>query len=322
MTHSTLSGNKVRKLEFLLADAIQQGCTSVITCGSIQTNHGRATAVAARELGLDPYLVVRSRPADVEQTDNYPCAGNVLLDRMVGAGIIFAPYGSQKESLAPRMKTLADELLAQGQKAYVIPVGGSNQVGMWGYIVAFQEMMQQGVLENYDDIVLGCGSGGSCCGLAVANYLLGSPLKIHGVCVADNADNFYQGLDAELDVLQLRSKVAARDIIDFVDGYKGAGYGISSDEVYDLVLSVSRSTGVILDPVYTGKAAYGLQQMMLKQPERFKGRRVLFIHTGGVFGTYTMSIEPRLQETSSGQVVDWNDSLEPLPTLPKNLTSI
>jgi len=170
-----LSGNKVRKLEFVLADALGKKCNTVLTCGGISSNHCRTTAVAARQLGLKSYLFLRSS----EQTTatDVGCKGNVLLSRMVGSHVILVPELKYKSGLKPMMEKMAEKLKQQGSAPYVIEVGGSSYVGMFGYLTAFQEMMNQNILENFDDIVMTVGSGGSAAGIAIANYLTGSKLK-------------------------------------------------------------------------------------------------------------------------------------------------
>eukprot|EP00117_Sycon_ciliatum_P032925 scpid45544/ scgid4162/ Putative 1-aminocyclopropane-1-carboxylate deaminase len=255
------------------------------------------------------------------QKDKLPCSGNVLLDRMVGAGMVLAhTEGAIFDCVNLRMKKVVDDLADRGQKAYIVPVGGTSVLGTWAYLAAFQEMIEQGLLENYDDIVAALGSAGTCVGLAIANYLLGSPLKIHGVVIAEDEQLAHQLVNAELQQIGLADKgVRSEDIIDVVGGYVAPGYGMASDEVFDFILSVSRNTGIILDQTFCGKAAFGMRDLMHKQPERFKGKRILFLHSGGVFGVYNRSIEPRLQETSAGQVVDWTseEQMSPLPRLLK-----
>ncbi|XP_064615088.1 uncharacterized protein LOC135479223 [Liolophura sinensis] len=290
-TGGAISGNKSRKLEFLLADAIDKGCKHVTTCGGIQSNHCRATALGAVQYGLTPHLFLR---ADIKDPEEVGCDGNLLLNRMCGAKMYFTPRFSPYETvLRPRMEKLAEKIEAStGEKTYHIPVGGSNGVGVYGYLNAFQEMINQGVLEQFDDIVFACGSGGTAEGLALGNYLTGSKVKIHGILVSDSTQYFEDHINGNLDENGLTG-VRCRDILDLVEGYKGRGYGLSTPEELDFITDIGVKTGIILDPTYSGKAAYGLAQELQNSPNRFQGTRVLFLHTGGVFGLY----DGRLAET-------------------------
>lgn len=320
MTGSTLSGNKIRKLEFLLADAMQQGCDSVVTCGGIQSNHSRATAVAARQLGLKPHLLLRwSGKIDVAAVG---CNGNLLLDRFSAAKILLVPpinydgsvvYGKEMKGLKQKMEDYGEKLKAEGSTPYLIPVGGSNSVGTWGYIEAFREMMEQGVLENFDDIVLATGSGGTLGGIVIGNYLTGSKVKIHGVCVCDDAAYFYNHIDVQLREYSLTQDsegkpLRAKDITDIIDGYKGRGYGISTDEELAQLTDIFTKTGISVDPVYNLKAIRGMLSELQGNPGRFAGKRILYIHTGGIYGLYDGRVDKMLKENpETNQVYSYND---------------
>ncbi|XP_022800920.1 bifunctional D-cysteine desulfhydrase/1-aminocyclopropane-1-carboxylate deaminase, mitochondrial-like, partial [Stylophora pistillata] len=165
---------KVRKLEFVLADALDKKCDTVITCGGLPSNHCRTTAVAAKQLGLNCYLLLRSSD---QKTVNVGCKGNLLLSRMAGSNIILVPELKYKSGLKPMMEKVAEKLRQQGSAPYLVEVGGSSYTGLFGYLTAFQEMMDQNLLEDFDDIVLTVGSGGTAAGIAIANYLTGSKLK-------------------------------------------------------------------------------------------------------------------------------------------------
>ncbi|XP_020893648.1 putative D-cysteine desulfhydrase 1, mitochondrial [Exaiptasia diaphana] len=309
MTGSTLSGNKVRKLEFLLADALVKGSDCVLTCGGIQSNHCRATAVAARELGLDCYLFLRHK----EENTNIGCSGNLLLNHLMGAKIFLVPNERYTSGLKPRMEIIAEKLREKGRVPYIVPLGGSNPLGLYGYISAFQELIEQKVLENFDDIVLCIGSAGSAAGIAIGNYLTGSKVKCHAVCASDNAKNFYEHINEELDAIGM--DVKAEDIIDIVDGYKGKGYGISTKEELELIVRISSLTGIVLDPVYTIKSVRGMLSEMNANPSRFKGSRVLYIHTGGVYGLYDGRMDDVVTEMTSNSIREWKDSLDNPPQL-------
>jgi len=284
MTGSTLSGNKIRKLEFLLADAISKGCKNVVTVGALQSNHCRATAVAARQIGLNPHLILKTKAKNLSEIGS---EGNVLLNRMIGANMYLVPW--EDKNIQPRVKALIDEIrTTHGEDTYSVCRGGSDSVGVWGYINAFHELNQQEDLSNFDDVVFACGSGGTAAGLAIGNHLAQTGLGIHGVLVTDgdeDAEKHYSYMDTQLEELAVKN-TKAKDIFDPIEGYVGKGYGMTTDEELDFCQNVAEQTGIILDPVYTSKAARALVSELQLNRNRFKGNRVLFIHTGGIFGLY------------------------------------
>ncbi|KAK7461192.1 hypothetical protein BaRGS_00038780 [Batillaria attramentaria] len=299
MTGSTLSGNKVRKLEFLMADALKRGCRHVITCGSIQSNHCRAVAVCARQLGLTPHLFLRTDATDAEGAG---CEGNVLMDRLCGSHIYLVPKQSPYLThLKPRIEKLAQEIKAStGEDSYLVPVGGSTRVGLFGYITVFEEMQQQGVLESFDDVVFACGSGGTASGLSIGNYLTGSKLKVHAIAVSDNAEYFHNHCNETLQEAGL-GHLRSEDILHVVEGHKGKGYGISTDDELDFIYQVACNSGVMLDPTYSGKGALGMVRELRKNPATFSGKRILFLHTGGVYGLFDGRMTPLLQQKQQSQ---------------------
>lgn len=279
-----LSGNKVRKLEFLLADAVAQGADCIVTIGGIQSNHCRATAVAAKYLNLDCYLVLRTSKVVVDQDPGL--TGNLLVERLVGAHVQLISkeeYG-QIGSVA-LTNTLKEKLLKEGRKPYVIPVGGSNSLGTWGYIEAVREIEQQVEASSgrlkFDDIVVACGSGGTIAGLSLGSQLGSMKAKVHAYCVCDDPDYFYDFAQDLIDGLE--AGVNSRDIVN-IQNAKGLGYAMNTSEELKFVKEVAAATGVILDPVYSGKAAYGMMKDMAENPEKWEGRKILFIHTGGLLG--------------------------------------
>ncbi|XP_062159766.1 bifunctional D-cysteine desulfhydrase/1-aminocyclopropane-1-carboxylate deaminase, mitochondrial [Alnus glutinosa] len=281
-----LSGNKVRKLEFLMADAVAQGADCVITIGGIQSNHCRATAVAAKYLNLDCFLILRTSKVLVDQDPGL--TGNLLVERLVGAHINliskeeYAKIGS--ESLTNLLK---EKLLNEGRRPYVIPVGGSDSLGTWGYIEAIREIEQQlqtgtGKIK-FDDIVVACGSGGTIAGLSLGSWLSTLKAKVHAFSVCDDPDYFYDFVQGLLNGLE--AGVDSRDIVN-IQNAKGLGYAINTLEELKFVKEVAAATGVVLDPVYSGKAAYGMIKDMVEDPKKWEGRKVLFIHTGGLLGLF------------------------------------
>eukprot|EP00271_Cylindrocystis_brebissonii_P000238 TRINITY_DN10294_c0_g1_i1.p1 TRINITY_DN10294_c0_g1~~TRINITY_DN10294_c0_g1_i1.p1 ORF type:complete len:519 (-),score=78.47 TRINITY_DN10294_c0_g1_i1:574-2130(-) len=293
LTGMQLSGNKVRKLEFLLADAKKNGADCVITIGGIQSNHCRATAVAARYAGLEPFLVLRTNKSLVGQDPGL--VGNLLVERLVGAQIRlvskedYLQLGSESV-----VAILEEQLKAEGRRPYVVPLGGSNSLGSWGYVEAVRELEQQlqngeaGGATAFDDIVMACGSGGTTAGIGLASHLSSVKAKVHGFGVCDDQDYFYTFIQGLLDGMNCGLQV--RDLVTMVDA-KGTGYAMSTSEELAFVRQVAEATGVILDPVYSGKAVKGLLRDMADNPGKWEGRTVLFVHTGGLLGMYDKSTQ-------------------------------
>ena len=271
LTGSALSGNKIRKLEYLFAEAQARGARRVLTCGGIQSNHCRATAVAAAQLGVGCLLFLRTR---VPPGPDDAVSGNLKLDRLVGAEVRFITPEQYRE----RSALMTD---AAGSDDYVIPEGGSNALGAWGYIRAVDEMAAQWE-EPPSSIVCATGSGGTLAGLAIGLRRRELDVPLHGVAVCDDTA-YFQAVVSRIsanaterwpDLPRVR-----HDDVHIVEGYKGRGYALSTAEEAADIESVARASGLILDPVYTGKAFRAL----LCEPERF-GARPLFLHTGGIFG--------------------------------------
>ncbi|CAI9754054.1 unnamed protein product [Fraxinus pennsylvanica] len=286
-----LSGNKVRKLEFLLADAVAQGADCIITIGGIQSNHCRATAVAAKYLNLDCYLILRTSKVLVDKDPGL--TGNLLVERLVGAHIdLVSKEEYAKVGSVALTDILKAKLLNEGRKPYVIPVGGSNSLGTWGYIEAIREIEEQlqdakdGVV--FDDIVVACGSGGTIAGLSVGSWLSDLKAKVHAYCVCDDPEYFYEYAQGLLDGLQ--AGVSSRTIVT-IQNAKGLGYAMNTTEELKFVQEIAEASGVVLDPVYSGKAAYGMIRDMAENPKNWEGRRILFIHTGGLLGLFDKTQE-------------------------------
>jgi len=290
-TGSELSGNKVRKLEYLMAEALQQQATHVVTCGGEQSNHARATAMAAAQLGLKSVLILRT-----ENPEKPPAAtGNILLDRLVGAEIRWI----SKPAWRDRTRLLAEEaarIKSAGGRPYIIPEGGSNALGSWGYLKATRELVEDlaGIAgpDNPVTIVYACGSGGTGAGLVLGWKLFGLQalgIRVAGIAVCDDRPYFVDVIgkicgDFE-ERWQLDAHVTPHDI-DILDGHVGLGYAKSRPEELETIRDVCRSDGIVLDPVYTGKAFHGLVTELKKDPKRFGGA-VAFIHTGGMFGLFS-----------------------------------
>lgn len=276
-----MSGNKVRKLEFSIAQALGQGADVLITAGGIQSNHARATAAAAARMGLDSHLVL-----GISKTPR--AEGNYLLDQMFGAKITLLDENGDI-SMSQKMQELAEAYVREGRKPYIIPVGASNGIGNFGYLNAFAEILEQeeklGV--RFDAIVCATGSGGTYSGLYLGNHLFNASRKIAGITVCDNQEYFTRvctGIVGETLALLGEEPQSAPEFT-FIDGYKGLGYAISKADELKFISSVAAREGVILDPVYTGKAFYGLCSEI--QKGTFGDcKNILFIHTGGQYGLF------------------------------------
>jgi len=217
-----------------------------------------------------------------KQCDLNNCTSNVLLDRIAGAQVYLVPCEPFKGGLLPRIDKLINRLWEAKQERALYLTPAASPLGTFGYIELFHEMINQGVLENYTDVVLAVATGGTIAGLSIANFLTGSRLKIHGMCVLDSFDYFHCCINELLQKYGFEGLVM-EDICDVMQDYKGMGFAKSTDEELELLLNIAQSTGVILDPAYTLKAVRGMLEEMEFNPSRFKGKRVLFLHTGGIF---------------------------------------
>lgn len=282
LTGMAETGNKIRKLEYLLAEARQQGGEVLITCGGAQSNHARATAVSAAKMGIKCHLVLRnSTGSDPE--------GNLFLDRLVGAEITFITP-AEYEQVDEIMSKLADEYVTKGLKPYVIPEGGSNALGSLGYVTAMAEIVEQMKAQGlaFDHMICPVGSGGTLAGMLLGKHAFGVAGQVHGINVCDDARHFQNRIS---NILRNARRKFSFDLnlqsqdISIIDGYVGKGYGLNSQEEIDLIKHIAQLEGIILDPVYTGKAMFGLVDQIRKG--RFKkGERILFWHTGGIFGLF------------------------------------
>jgi len=295
LTGAPLSGNKVRKLEFSLAEAGRQDATCVLTTGGAQSNHCRATAVAGRRLGLAPYLLLRTEdggpPADLD--------GNLLLDWLVGAKLRYitpAEYANRDILLA----RWADELRLAGERPFVIPEGASDPLGALGYVVMAHELADQLAAGDVpgkgpvEFLVHACGSGGTAAGIAAGLQLLDLPIRLVAYAVCDDAQTFRARIDSILEGLAgryLPGLDPASVSYEVVDGYQGRGYGLSTPEELALLRRVASVEGLLLDPVYTGKAFRGLVEDVRSGVRYPQGSRIMFLHTGGLFGVFPKRAE-------------------------------
>ncbi|MGR3803734.1 1-aminocyclopropane-1-carboxylate deaminase/D-cysteine desulfhydrase [Marinibacterium profundimaris] len=272
-------GNKVRKLEYLMADAVARGVKVVITTGGHQSNHARMTAAAARKFGMKPILVLRgNKPASWQ--------GNLLLDHILGAEVDFLDPDAYFEEINPRMQHHADAAEARGEKAYIIPLGGASALGAMGYVNAIRELSQQYSemgRKAPDYICAPVGSGGTLAGMVVGCSMWWPETKVVGIAVTGSAVPFEERISVmandAAELLGLDQRFTAEDIR-IENDYIGPGYSIPSELGNAAILRVGRSEGVLLDPVYTGKAMAGI--LGLAETGKFeKGSDVLFVHCGG-----------------------------------------
>ncbi len=310
-TSGAESGNKTRTLEFLLADAKARGARVVITCGGLQSNHARATALMCERVGLRSILLLRVADPERARAAPLELGGNVLLDRLAGAEIRFISPAEYRERGAMLEQARADAE-HRGLAAYVVPEGGSNGLGSLGYVEAMREVREQmrlglaGDGSPFDVVAHACGSGGTAAGVALgaAHFRVAHETWAFAVCddnayftrVIERIAGESRGYMPSLPRLELATpgsrartphtrapgdSVAARLVVD--DRAKGPAYGTMSDEQKRFLVRVSRATGLVLDPVYTGKALFGLAKAV-ERGEIAGDARVLFLHTGGLPG--------------------------------------
>ena len=284
-TGTEVSGNKIRKLEFCLAEARETGCNTVITCGGVQSNHCRATAILGKRLGFKVHLLLRGeKPAQPE--------GNLLLGYLAGAEISYLPAREWRNH-----KLVAEDIRSacekKGDKALFIPTGASNEVGLWGYIAACEELQQdfQRLNMTPDYIVVATGSGGTQGGLLAGSQMLGLPGKVVAFAVCDDARYFHDKVIEDVTLWKQRYNLDFDEStldIRTNDDYIGPGYGEAGPEVFKTIKALAAAEGLFLDPVYTGKAFHGMVSELKKgsQGALAGARNVLFVHTGGLFGVF------------------------------------
>lgn len=283
-------GNKTRKLEFLVADAIAQGADTLVTVGAVQSNHCRLTLAAAAHEGLKCRLVLEQRVPGSYRRD---ASGNNFLFELMGAERITVVDGGS--DLAGAMRAQADDVAASGGKAYVIPGGGSNALGAMGYVVCAREILNQSMEMGlaFDEIVVASGSAGTHAGLLVGLAGASARMPLTGVNVrrprAEQENNVFK---LALEVAEFAGlPTPQREDVVALDSWVGPGYSLPTNEMIEAVKLFAQLEGVLLDPVYTGKAAAGL--IALARTRKLRGTRVLFVHTGGAPALF--AYQPTLQ---------------------------
>lgn len=270
-----MGGNKVRKLEFLLGEAQQQGCDCLITAGAAQSNHCRQTAAAAARLGMPCHLMLGGAAPARSQ-------GNTLLDQLLGANLHWCGEHRKGEDI-PALKA---SLVQQGFKPYVVPYGGSSRTGTLGFMQALLEVQQQIETTAFSHIVIASSSGATQAGLCLAQQLWQLPTQILGIHI-DKEEVLNDQLqhtivrlaEAQIEYFKLSLQFDSTQV-HLLDGYTGAGYGVVGEPEREAINLMAKLEGILLDPVYTGRAMAGLLDLI--RNGRFNADdRVLFWHTGG-----------------------------------------
>jgi len=278
-------GNKTRKLEFLIGDALARGCDTLITQGAIQSNHARQTAAAAARFGLACHLLLEDRTGN--NSPDYTLNGNVLLDRLHGAQLAKRPGGADMNA---EMEALAADLRARGRKPYVIPGGGSNAIGALGYANCALELVAQANERGLeiDHVVHATGSAGTQAGFVTGLVAIHAQIPVLGIGVRAPKERQEQAVfDLSCRTAEHlgtpgiveRAHVAANC------DYVGPGYGMPTDGMAEAVKLVARHEGILLDPVYTGKGMHGLIDLV-RRGHFAKDSDIVFLHTGGSAGLF------------------------------------
>lgn len=280
-TGTEWTGNKIRKLEYIIFEALQKRSNVLITCGGIQSNHARATACVAAKLGLKCILYLRGQ--EPKRID-----GNLVFCKLFGAEIF---YVNQEEY--DRIEIIAEQkiknLSKQGLKGYFIPEGGSSVIGIWGYIEFVKELQKQlkTIKNKPSHLITAVGSGGTIAGLVLGKKLYNLKSKLIGINVLKTSDDF------EKIVVELANNCSKKynlgirtksNDFEILDGYSSEGYENISKDKLSLLTFISQENGIIFDPAYTGKAFCGMVDHFIYQGNEFN--KLMFIHTGGIFGVF------------------------------------
>jgi D-cysteine desulfhydrase family pyridoxal phosphate-dependent enzyme len=294
LTGLAFGGNKTRKLEFLVGDALQQGATVLVTSGAVQSNHARLTAAAARAAGLKAALVLTS------QVERPSVQGNLLLDALLGAEIHFIPananpmlaIGDQEEA---KISEVVEDLRRRGERPYLIPVGGSSSVGVFGYASGTLELLMQAFQmgEAPSHLYFANGSRGTQGGLVLGKSMFSAPYKIQGIAVSGGGvEKTARGVrivNEASETLGISSGVTGEDLLND-ESYVGPGYGVLTPACLEALRLFAHSEGIFLDPVYTGKAAAGMIDH-IRRGVIDPGGTVVFLHTGGTPGLFARANE-------------------------------
>jgi D-cysteine desulfhydrase len=270
-----VGGNKLRKLEFLLGEALAAGADTVITFGAVQTNHGRQTAAACAKLGLRCELILTKAVPRSDET--YEHSGNILLDGLYGANVHLC--ASDEEAGA-----VHERLVNTGNTA-TLPVGGSNGVGVLGYVAAAAELHEQ--LDEVDRIVVAVGSAGTAAGLAAGISLLDWPVILDGACISHTEEESRADIQRLVDEAAgvIGAPIEPLELLELTDRAVGPGYGMPTEQMWEALRLFGRTEGITLDPVYSGKAAAAFIDQV-RTGEIGADETVVFVHTGGLPGLF------------------------------------
>jgi L-cysteate sulfo-lyase len=278
-------GNKTRKLEFLIGDALAQGATHIVTQGATQSNHVRQTIAAANKHGMKTTALLEERVSGAHA--DYYNSGNVLLDQIFGATLETRPAGLDMNN---ELVAVGERLRAAGEKPYLIPGGGSNPIGALGYVVAAQEIISQTneLGLRVDCVVHATGSTGTQAGLVVGLQAANSGIPVLGISVRAPRDkqeeNVRKLARQTWDLLGARGAFPD-DTVQANADYVGGGYGVPTDGMIEAVQLLARHEGILLDPVYSGKGFAGLVDLV-RRGHFTKGQNIVFLHTGGAIGLF------------------------------------
>jgi L-cysteate sulfo-lyase len=278
-------GNKTRKLEFLMADALKHQADTIITQGATQSNHARQTVAIAAKMGMQCEILLEDRTGSKDES--YKHSGNVFLDHLYGAHVTERPGGTD---MAAAMNEVADELRAKGRKPYIIPGGGSNPIGALGYVVCALELTDQFNNQglNVDCLVHATGSAGTQAGLVAGFEGTRSQIPVLGIGVRAPKEaqetNVFNLAVKTAELLGVPGSVRRESVMANCD-YVGGGYGVPTAGMVEAVTMLARMEGILLDPVYSGKGMAGLIDLCRKGHFK-KGQNVVFLHTGGAVALY------------------------------------
>ena len=275
----TGGGNKTRKLEFLMADALEKGADTIVTCGALQSNHCRLTLAAAVKEGLKCQLVLQEHEHRVFDNN---ALGNQQIFKLLGVEKLhIVPHDAD---LVEQALQVTEQLQTEGRNAYFIPVGGSNELGTLGYVRCAEEIVAQcnDLQLSFKDVIVASGSAGTHAGLALGFYRAHAPFAVKGINVSRSNETQQPKVEALLQSTAqlLEMENVPTSLISCFDGYVGGGYTIPTNEMIEAVQLLARTEGILLDTVYTGKVMAGLIDFVRKG-HYSKEDHVLFVHTGG-----------------------------------------
>jgi D-cysteine desulfhydrase family pyridoxal phosphate-dependent enzyme len=284
LTGLAFGGNKARKLEFLVGDALQQGATVLVTSGAVQSNHARMTAAAARAARMKASLVLTS------ESEHPMVQGNLLIDKLLDAEIHLIPPNADPrlatgDQEAMKIAEVMEDLRQRGERPYLIPIGGSSSVGTLGYVSGTLELVSQlfQMGEAPSRLYFANGSRGTQAGLVLGAKLYSAPYRVHGIAVSggepEKTERALRIANGAAEMLGVPTRLCAGDLLND-ENYIGPGYGIATPECLDAIRLLARSEGILLDPVYTAKAMAGMIDHIRRGVIPANGT-ILFLHTGG-----------------------------------------